>query len=83
VDSQEVVPGSTLGKFAGISTNKPLAEMHFPRPSDPGIVSLCRSGIGVHCIDSRLLTTWDAVTGVIKMLLSGPVPIEGNSIIPL
>jgi hypothetical protein len=33
--------------------------------------------------DSRLLTTWASVTGVIKMLLSGSVPIQSNSIIPL
>jgi hypothetical protein len=30
-----------------------------------------------------LLTTWASVTGVIKMLLSGSVPIQSNSIIPL
>ena len=36
-----------------------------------------------HDIDTRLLTTWEAVTGVIKMLLSGSVSIQSNSIIPL
>jgi hypothetical protein len=39
MDPHEVVPRSTLGKFAGISTNNPLGTMHFPVHL---ILELCR-----------------------------------------